>query len=95
MDHDKVDRNIQNKDTSMFDIFQRKSGEFLTEEVPNDWEHDMDDAAKIEFINEHRWELLEDLDYSNIVELIENSTIGTVRELARHGITVTGDINDL
>ena len=66
-------------------VFQRASNDFLTKQVPDNW-CEMDEEEQDEFINTHKWHLMEQASPGFVIDLIENSTAGTIEFLKAHGV---------
>jgi hypothetical protein len=70
-----------------FDILQQSSGSFLTEAIPNNW-LEMSEEEQNTFLEDHAWELLEDMPVNQVFELIENTANSTIRMLEMNGVKV-------
>jgi len=65
-----------------FKILQNQSGEFLCEEIPDNWE-DMEDEERDSFLTDNAWEPFENESASTIYNYIENSKDSVVRFIER------------
>jgi hypothetical protein len=66
-----------------FKVFQEMSGNFLCDNIPDNWE-DMKDNEQEDFLTNHAWEPLEDMSADNIFENIESATASMVEFIEKN-----------
>ena len=71
-----------------FELFQSLSGNFLCQEVPDNWEN-LDEEKQDQFVRENIWQPLEHYSSSEIIELIEDSCSVLIKLLEKKGIMIS------
>ena len=72
-------------DKMRFSILQHASGNFLTDELPDNWE-ELGEDEQHEFIMDHVWEPMEGYFPSQVVEIIENTAGCLTKFLVDHSL---------
>ena len=70
-----------------FEIFKNCSGNFLIEEVPDNWQELTKKQQKV-FLEKNNWESLENMTSSKIDELIESNTESVINLLETKNIKI-------
>ena len=73
-----------------FEIFQTVSGNFLCQEVPDNW-LDFTEEEQINFVQEHLWQPLEYWDASKVIDLIQDASESFIALLNQKNILVSQD----
>ncbi len=75
-------------DDSKFKVFQKTSGHFLTECVPDNW-NDLDDTESDDFLTSHLTSDLEHHTASDVYSLIEDAATVTIELIESNTLTFT------
>jgi len=70
-------------------VFSMVAMHYLTEPLPDDW-HDWDDGRQNEFVDDHRWELVENWPLGELYDEMESFT----SEIIRYANSTKEDKND-
>ncbi len=74
-----------------FEIFQTVSGNFLCQEVPDDW-LDFTEEEQIDFVQEHLWQPLEYCEASKVINLIQDASKSLIALLSQKNIRALAKI---
>jgi len=66
-----------------FEILQEMSGNFLCDNIPDEWNH-MDAEEQSEFLTNHAWEPLEYMDADSLFDSIDSAAISMINFIEKN-----------